>query len=479
MPKPKGSNGKLVKTRSNDYPGWGYETSMEFSGSPMTGVFDGMGPGGNTSSLSGIGELAANSSYYFVSMNRTLITYAYVMHGVLRTVVDQPVYDAFRGGLTFKSDELDEMDIQKLNEYMKYSNVLKVVRDALRWDRLYGGAGVIVNTNQNFKTKFNPESITQDSILHFICADRWELAMQGIPMDQDMGLNFKMPKNCYFDYYGKQVDPSRVFRVVGEEAPSLARRRLQGWGMSVIECILREVNTYIKHQNATFDLIDQVKIDVYRLKDFNSKVLSKFAQGKVVRRITMANQLKNFANAIMLDSEDEYEQKQLSLAGLAETLVQIRIGIAAACRMPLTKLFGLSTQGFDSGESDLENYNTLVEHERERARDVLDKVLPLVYRHLFGFEPKVEYEFKPLRVLSSIDEENVKNSKFNRHVTLYNIGFYEDEEFARALKEDRIVLMDTAVGKGERAIEAPMAPPATFATTQQVSSPKKVTEEAQ
>ena len=352
-----------IKKVSNDFDGgYGYSTAMEFSGSPLEGVFGSMGPGGNTSSLSGIGELAANSSYYFLSMNRVLITNAYVMHGVLRTVVDQPVYDAFRGGLTFKSDELDEKDIQELNEYMKYSNTLKVVRDALRWDRLYGGSGVIVNTNQNFKSKFNPESITKDSLLHFICADRWELSMQGLPDDVDMGLSWKPGKNSYFDYYGKIVDPSRVFRVVGEEAPSLARRRLQGWGMSVIECILREVNTYLKHQNATFDLIDQVKIDVYKLKDFNSKILSKWAQGKVVRRITMANQMKNFANAIMLDSEDEYEQKQLSLAGLADTIEQIRIGIAAACRMPLTKLFGLDSQGFSDNESDLENYNSIVEH---------------------------------------------------------------------------------------------------------------------
>ena len=472
MPKSKKNSIKKVE---NDFDGgYGYSTAMEFSGSPLTGVFGG---GEGTSSLSGIGELAANSSYYFLSMNRVLITYAYVMHGVLRTVVDQPVYDAFRGGLTFKSDELDEKDIQELNEYMKSSNVLKVVRDALRWDRLYGGSGVIVNTNQNFKTKFSPESITKDSNLNFICADRWELSMQGIPMDQDMGLSWKMPKNSYFDYYGKMVDASRVFRVVGEEAPSLARRRLQGWGMSVIECILREVNTYLKHQNATFDLIDQVKIDVYKLKDFNSKILSKWAQGKVVRRITMANQMKNFANAIMLDSEDEYEQKQLSLAGLADTIEQIRIGIAAACRMPLTKLFGLSATGFNSGESDLENYNSLVEHERERAKELLDKILPLVCRHIFGFEPQLDYEFKPLRVLSSVDEENVKNSKFARHSTLYAQGFYTDEEYARALKEDRIVLMDTEVSKGTRAIEVPMSQPLTWQNPQQPVGAKKVTEE--
>jgi phage-related protein (TIGR01555 family) len=186
--------------------------------------------------------------------------------------------------------------------------------------------------------------------------------------------------------------------------------------------------------------------------------------------------MKNFSNAIMLDAEDDYDHKELSLAGLAATIEQIRVGIAAACRMPISKLFGLSASGFNSGEDDIENYNTIVEHERERARDVLDRVLPLVCRHLFGYEPQLEYEFKPLRVLSGVDQENVLNSKFNRLSMLYSQGFFTDEEYARALKEDKIVLMDTEVSRGERAIEVPMTPPSTFETAQPIPKLPKVAE---
>jgi uncharacterized protein len=468
------------RVRNNDFGGgWGYEDAFQFSGSPMSGVFGGpgVGPGGpsNTSTLSQPWELAYNESYYFISMNRVLCTYAYTTHGVLRTLVDQPVYDAFRGGLIFKSDELDEEDIKKLDRYMKENKILKKIIDALRWDRLYGGSGLIINTNDNYSTKFNPDKINPDSRFSLIPADRWELSLQGLPFEQDGNPENVVPYK--FDYYGRQVDSSRVLRVVGEEAPALARRRLQGWGMSVIECVLREINMYLKHQNATFDLIDQVKIDVYKLKDFNSKVLSKWAQGKVVRRVTLMNQMKNFANALMLDSEDEYQQKQITLSGLAETLVQIKGGMAAACRLPMNKLFGLSSTGFSSGEDDIENYNTICEHERERAGYVIDKVLPLVCRHLFGYEPKITYEWKPLRVLSAVDEQNVLNAKFNRHSGLWAQGFYTSEEYARALKEDHIVLMDTEVSRGTREIEPPANPNATWDTPQQIQTTRKVTEE--
>jgi hypothetical protein len=469
------------KTRRNDHTGWGYETAMNFSGSPMAGVFEGVGvgPGGATSPLSQPWTLAYNESYYFVSMNRVLCTYAYTTHGVIRTLVDQPVYDAFRGGLDFKSDELDEDDIEILQDYMRTERVLKAVQDALRWDRLFGGGGLIINTDSDYSKAFRKESINPDKKLSFIPADRWELSLQGLPQGVDLGMPGYESKMPDFDYYGRRISASRVVRIVGEEAPSLARRRLQGWGMSVIECVLREINTYLKNQNVLFELLDEAKIDVYKLKDFNSKVLSQFAQGKVVKRITMANALKNFSNAIMIDSEDDYEQKQLTITGgLADTLVQIRVGIAAAVRMPVTKLFGISAAGFNSGEDDIENYNTIVEHERERARVVLDAIIPIISRHLFGEEFDIKYDFKPLRILSAVDEENVRNAKFTRHSTLWSQGFYTDEEYARALKEDRIVLMDTEVSKGIRAIEPPANPAMSWNNPQQPITPKKVAEEA-
>ena len=77
---------------------WGYQIDQQFSGAPLSGVFDGIGvgPGGMGSSLSSIGELAANASYYFVSMNRVLVTYSYTMYGVFRTLVDQPGFYTIR-----------------------------------------------------------------------------------------------------------------------------------------------------------------------------------------------------------------------------------------------------------------------------------------------------------------------------------------------------------------------------------------------
>ena len=127
----------------------------------------------------------------------------------------------------------------------------------------------------------------------------------------------------------------------------------------------------------------------------------------------MATWMKNFLNAITLDAEDDYEQKTMTFTGLSDMLEQIRIGMAAAVRMPMAKIFGLSAKGFASGEDDIENYNAIVEVERERAEEVLELILPVVMMKEWGFVPDDwQVEWKPLRVLSAEQEENIKTSKF-------------------------------------------------------------------
>lgn len=436
MPAAKKTNSKLK--------GKQIENSDAFLNFPMNGIFNTFNGQGSGAAASNPFELMNNNSYILVSLNRILLTYAYVLHGVLRTLVDQPVYDGFRGGIMIKSDEVSPEEIEDLHREMKKLKLTKRVIEALRWDRLYGGAGIIINTSQDFKKPFNVDTINEKSKIEFIAADRWELG--GATMHSS---TMPMPTNEFFDYYGRALHVSRVSKIVGEMPPSLARQRLQGWGMSVIECVLREINMYFKNNNVIFELLDEAKIDVWKIKGFNAQVLSALAQQKTSKRIQMATYMKNFLNAITLDKEDDYEQKTMTFTGLSEMLEQIRIGIASAVRMPMAKIFGLASKGFASGEDDIENYNTIVEGQRDRAEEALEMPIQVVMMKVWGFIPDDwSIGWKPLRVLSAEQEQNVLNSKFERASSLFSQGILNPQEYCAQLKTDGILLMETEVAKG-------------------------------
>lgn len=395
-------------------------------------------------------SLAFSNSYNPITLNYVLLSYAYMTHGVLQTMVDQPVADGFRD-LNITSDELTDDELDLLRRTMDEEGDILACQDVIRWSRLFGGAGLIINTNQLPDTPLSKTGIFGGP-LEFIAADRWELA----------GTNVNINSNAEpfpFRYYSKPVHRSRVITVNGKKAPSFLAPRLQGWGLSCFECTIRDINSYVKNQSVIYELLDEAKIDIYRIQGFNTSLDTMAGEEALTKRIEMSTMLKNFRNSLAMDIEDDYEQKQLSFAGLSEMLKENRIGIAASVRMPMTKLFGMSAAGFNSGEDDIENYNSIVESQvREKAKPIIQEVARLRALQLFGFEPEIEASFEPLRILSAEQEENVKNAQFTRLSSLYDRGLLTPVEFMEALNKEKLINMDTQVGEGIREPVPPQRP---------------------
>ena len=125
--------------------------------------------------LSQTATLTKNNRNYFLSNDRTTLTYAYTTHGIIQTLIDQPIEDAFRGGIVIKSDELDAENIQDLQNYIKENDILEEVKDLAKWTSLYGGGGMVINTVGKSDKPINIESINENTPLEFQAADLWEL----------------------------------------------------------------------------------------------------------------------------------------------------------------------------------------------------------------------------------------------------------------------------------------------------------------
>ena len=429
----------------------------------LSGIFDNIGAGGvyGSNPLSLPFNMSMDNSYTPLTLNRILLSYTYMTHGLVQTVIGQPVDDAFRGGLDIKCDELDSDDIKELERHLDVMGDLKAIKATLKWARLFGGAGLIVNTDQDPATELDVDAIDEDSPLSFIDADRWELSL---------GSTNTLKEDAPFNYYGVKTHQSRVIKVMGREAPSFIRARLQGWGMSVLECMIRPLNSYLKNEDVIYELLSEAKIDVWKIQGYNASILKSSAQTKLGQRLAFTNVMKSFNSAITLDKEDDFVQRQISLSGLDTILQQNRIGAAAAAHMPMNKLFGQSAQGFGSGEDDIENYNAMIESEvRAPGRGLLREIISLRCKQIFGVIPEsLEFEFKTLRVMSSIDEENVKNAKANRASAIFSQGCYTPQEYVKTLKQDGVITIETEVEDG-----ADPVPPGAPATTSMPQAPVK------
>lgn len=376
-----------------------------------------------------------NNKYYAVSNDRNLLSWSFLNYGLIRTIVAQPVEDAFRGGIIIKSNTLSADDINELNFFITKENVLEAFKNAIIWARLFGGGGLVVEAPGEPNEPLMLSNINQNTKLRFVAADLWELfytagtQQQGKPYAPNYDTN-----PTPYNYYGQTLHNSRVIKFMGDNAPSLIQPTLRGWGASVLEAILPPINQYMKAMALIFELLDEAKIDVYKIKGFNERLLDPSATDAITKRVQLSNMLKNFQQAIVMDTEDDFSQKVLSVPAIAEMLQEIRTNLAANICFPQDKLFGYSASGFSSGADVIENYNGLIESGvRMNYRHQLIAVLQLCCRRVFDMIPDdLEVEFYPLRTMSPQQEAEIKDRDFNRIVVGLQNGLFP-VDFAKEL----------------------------------------------
>lgn len=399
--------------------------------------------------LSDTDTIFKNLRWYLISNFRQVLSQVYVEIGLVQTIVDVPVDDALRYGIEIKSKQLDEEQINELQISLDRDDDINTVGQAAKWNRLYGGAGLLILTDQDPEEPLEIEAIGFDTPLEFRAVDMWELFWdkqntEGYdPAIQSQDFEF-------YNYYAEQVHKSRVMRMKGLVAPSFIRPRLRGWGFSVVEQLVRSINQYLKATDLSFEVLDEFKVDVYKIKNLVNTLISPNGRQKVNERIQAANYQKNYQNAVVMDSEDDWDHKQLSFAGLSETMAGIRMQVAADMRIPITKLFGTSASGGlgNTDQNDMENYNSMVESQvRNKIKYDLLRVCEIKCQKLFGFIPDdLAIKFKPLRVLSAVDEETVKTQKFNRIQAAADSGRITNLEYRDMCNKGNIfdVVLDTA-----------------------------------
>ncbi len=370
------------------------------------------------SNITSFMPLFRNNVYACLTLNWNELLFAYKTHGPLQTAHDQPALDAYRGGLELSCKQLSPDNLLEVERFLEENDIYMRWVDSRVWARLLGGGACILNVDIDPERPFDPRMIRAGDKISFYDACRWELGSASMQAE-------------YFEYYGVRLHRSRMALLSGKRADFILRQQLAGWGMAEMERMLEPFNLYMRTINVCYELLQESKVDVFRLKHLNQQLGNRAGVEKTRMRVQEANRLKSYVNALVLDSDDEYTMKQITFSGLAEIINQARITLAASLKMPMTKIFGLSASGFNSGEDDIENYNTLVESEvRIPDRKMVRWSLRCIAAAIFGKPFDIDFKWKPLRILSAKDEEDIRTQKNNRFVQMYQNGVMTAPEWA-------------------------------------------------
>ena len=380
--------------------------------------------------------LALSQKYTLISQNWNLLSWSFTNSGLIQRFIMQPILDGLRGGITITSKQLNDEENEHLNKVYE-QKAREPIRNTMIWNKLYGGAGLIINAGEEYKTPLDIADIPQGADIEFYDADLWELdyKFSAFNINQiEESENEDWNGGVWYNYYGIPIHKTRVLRVEGRRAPALLRRNLRGWGMSELEFVLPQINMYEKLERVIFELIDEAKIDIYKFQGFNIALASQ-QESEVVEKIREVQYNKNFQNGIIVDKDDEYMNKQLSFSGLADLLSEMRIDLASVLNIPVSKLFGTGSSGFSSGEDDIETYNCMIESSiRGELKPLIKRVLQILCQIEFGFIPDdLDFEFKSLRILGEEAQQNVYNAEFQRLMESLERGIITTKEARKSI----------------------------------------------
>lgn len=371
----------------------------------VTRLFDGL-----ANVLTGRGTTVDRAAHNFWVRRFTTpdqIEAAYLGSWLHRKIVDIPAQDMCRAGRDWDAED-DE--IAKIEAEEKRLGLWAKVYEALTLGRLGGGA-ILIGLGDD-PSKPLPRTIRPQQIQYLTVLSRWQLSIGECEMDPALP-TFGQPK--YFGLSGSgraiRIHPSRVVCFKGLPIPAIrvATWEERFWGMSVVEAVDEAVQHATTACAGFASLIDEAKIDVFRFDKMAETLGLPGGEERIMTRVELTNTGKSVHRAVVLDKEDEWEQRQLTLTGVRDVIITYDARVAGAADIPATRLFGKAPDGMNAtGEGDLANYFQSIGAKQDMQLRPAMQQIDAVLLPSAGVKPDLPWTFSTLMVLTEQQQAEIE-----------------------------------------------------------------------
>lgn len=366
---------------------------------------------------------------------------AYLSSWLHRKIVDIPAEDMTRAGRDW---DTEDGDIEKIEAEEKRLGYWPKLREAVRLGRLGGGA-IFIGLGDADPSQPLPTSIATGQVQYLMVLSRWQLTLGDIDTDV-ASPNFMQPR--FFTIAGMggsiQIHPSRMVCFHGLPVPAIRMTNVEDrfWGMSVVEACDEAVQNATTATAGFASLIDEAKIDVFRFNGLTDLLLQPDGEDKLTKRVQATTTGKSVHRAVILDKEDEWDQRQLEMTGVRDVIITYDARVAGAADIPATRLFGKSPDGQNStGESDLANYFQMLGGKQEMMLRPGMERIDAVMLPSAGVDPKLTWQFSTLRVLTEKEWADIENKEALTLKTLVDTGMFSEvaleESFSNRMVESQ------------------------------------------
>jgi len=388
---------------------------MTDSQKPRIRIRSGASLDGLVNVVSGLGTAKAKRSHnqfsYSILNDFASLDAAYQTSWLARQIVDVPAEDMTREWRTIKSDDADVIRAEE-----DRIGLPAMTSEATSWARLYGGAGILMLTDQPLDKPLRLDRLKKGSLQRLIVFDRFDMTPSDLNVSNILAANYLQPEFYTIVGGAQRVHWTHFARFNGAKLPRRQRTQTQGWGDSELRKCLEDVMDIVASKDGLAELMQEANVDIIK-RDNLADELASDQDEAITARYALFSQMKSLVNLALLDGQESYDRKTLDLSGAAPVLELLMTWISGAADIPVTRLFGTSAKGLNAtGEGDLQNYYNSLSSKRaiqiEPGLRQLDEVI--VRSALGAFPEDFNYVWNPLQML---DEEAVARAAKTRAET--------------------------------------------------------------
>ncbi len=334
-----------------------------------------------------------------------------------RKIVDIPAFDSVRA---WRDWQAKKPQIEAIEAQEKRLNVAGKVLEARIKARLWGGAALVIGTGeQDLTVPLDVDRIGKGGLKYLTVMSRRQLTAGEIERDPASEWYGKPKLYQLKSADGMQVDihPSRMVIFNGNAQPDdefVTMTTYAGWGDSVLLAVVEAIKQADGTAANIASLVFEAKVNVIRIPDFMQNIGDERYRAKILERYTLAATAKGINGDLLLDKEEEFEQKTASFATLPEVLMSFLQIVSGAADIPATRLLGQSPAGMNAtGESDLRNYYDRLQAMQEvEMRPAMWRLDECIIRSGTGSrDPDIYYEWAPLWGMSEKEKADVFKTK--------------------------------------------------------------------
>lgn len=400
-------------------------------------------------------------------------------------IIDKPIDEMLREGFNVVVGEDTDVahDTEEALTEMKWSHHF---REALKWQSLYGGSCILMGVNDGKADLSEPvdeKAIKGIDYLNvFDASEARVIAWQENPALPDFGMpiyfriiptiignEVSVPKealkvpdapmpvgapapgqqviNNVFIPAMQKIHASRILWFPGERISRRANLwqstpgAMPRWGDSMLLRIVKLIRDFEGAWDGTAYNLQEFEQAIFKIQGL-AAALASDKQGFVQKRWHSIQLSRSMIRAVMLDKDGEdYERKASSMSGVADTLREFAVILAAASDMPVSVMLGSQDGGLGasgSGQNDIQNWYAAVKTKQN------ERILPplkILIKYLFlakegptaGTEPDHwRIQFNPLTQLSEKELGELYYKIAQADQIYFNMGTISNTDIAKA-----------------------------------------------